>query len=148
MPIRPENKARYPADWPAISRRVRDEAGNRCEQCGVENGVMIYRGSHEKRPAWRYRSDMVFECSRCALDGSKLPGTTWFDFDERGGPVKVILTTAHLNHEPEDCSRGNLRALCQRCHNAYDAPARRRGIAERTKAACAVGDMMEGRDHD
>lgn len=37
MPIRPENKARYPKDWPAISRAIRDRAGNKCEECGVEN---------------------------------------------------------------------------------------------------------------
>lgn len=29
MPIRPENRARYPADWPEISRRVREAAGQR-----------------------------------------------------------------------------------------------------------------------
>lgn len=32
-----------------------------------------------------------------------------------------ILTVAHLNHTPEDCSRSNLRALCARCHLRYDA---------------------------
>ena len=37
MPIRPENKSRYPKDWPAISAAVRREAGNKCEECGVEN---------------------------------------------------------------------------------------------------------------
>lgn len=31
MPIKPENRARYPKDWKAISLRVRAEAGNRCE---------------------------------------------------------------------------------------------------------------------
>lgn len=31
MPIRPENIARYPADWPAIVERVRQRSGNACE---------------------------------------------------------------------------------------------------------------------
>lgn len=31
MPIRPENRARYPKDWKAISLRVRERAGNKCE---------------------------------------------------------------------------------------------------------------------
>ena len=36
MPIRPELRALYPDDWPAISRRIRFErAGNRCEWCGA-----------------------------------------------------------------------------------------------------------------
>lgn len=39
MPIRPENKPRYPADWPVRSRFVRFvRAKNRCEWCGAENG--------------------------------------------------------------------------------------------------------------
>lgn len=32
----------------------------------------------------------------------------------------VVLTIAHLDHTPENCSDENLRALCQRCHNRYD----------------------------
>lgn len=45
MPIKPENAARYPDDWPDISRRIRERAGNRCEgspgiypDCRAENG--------------------------------------------------------------------------------------------------------------
>ena len=144
MPIRPENKGRYPADWKAISAAVRRDAGDKCEQCGVKNGALIYRGSHEMRPAWRYADDPVFCESRCAFDGSKLPGTTWDDFDKRkGDPVRVVLTVAHLDHTPENCDRANLRAWCQSCHNSYDAPMRAKGIAERAKAACAAGDMLD-----
>ena len=40
MPMKPE---RYPPDWKAISARIRERAGNRCEQCGVENGALIMR---------------------------------------------------------------------------------------------------------
>lgn len=43
----------------------------------------------------------------------------------------VVLTVAHLNHTPEDCRDENLAALCQKCHNSYDAPTRRRGRLER-----------------
>ena len=143
MPIRSENKSRYPKDWPAISRLVRLDAGNRCEGCGVENGAMIYRGSHEMRPAWRYASDPVFVESRCAFDGSDLYGTCWDDFDKRkGGPVKVVLTVAHLDHTPENCDRANLRAWCQSCHNTYDAPMRRDGIRSRAKAERAASDLF------
>ena len=44
--------------------------------------------------------------------------------------IKVVLTVAHLNHTPEDNRRENLRALCQACHLAYDAPHK---AAERRK---------------
>lgn len=42
MPIRPENMARYPANWREISARIRERAGNRCE-CEGECG----RGTHQ-----------------------------------------------------------------------------------------------------
>lgn len=46
---------------------------------------------------------------------------------EHGAPhpvtgSKVVLTTAHLDHNPANCAANNLRAWCQRCHLTYDAP--------------------------
>jgi len=39
MPIRPEDKARYPKDWKKRSLFVRKyRAKNKCEWCGAENG--------------------------------------------------------------------------------------------------------------
>lgn len=37
MPIRPENKNRYPKDWKQIRLRVLERANNCCEFCGVPN---------------------------------------------------------------------------------------------------------------
>ncbi len=91
MPIRPEMRALYPRDWPAISRRIRERAGNRCEECGAENG----------RPNPRTGS-------------------------------RVVLTVAHLDHDPRNCADGNLRALCQLCHLRYDAAEHARN-AQRTR---------------
>lgn len=39
-----------------------------------------------------------------------------------GSPV--VLTIAHMNQDDTDDSDGNLRALCQRCHNTHDGPSR------------------------
>lgn len=80
MPIHPDNKARYPKDWPAISLRIRFvRAGGRCEcegECGHDHG------------------------GRCeAIHGEPHPVTA----------SKVVLTTAHLNHTPEDCRDEVLR---------------------------------------
>ena len=81
MPIKPENKDRYPDNWKQISQHIRFErAGNRCEFCGCEN--------YQPHP----------------VTGSK-----------------VVLTVAHLDHQPENNAPENLRALCQRCHLSYDA---------------------------
>lgn len=103
MPIRPENRARYPANWkteirPAILAR----AGNKCEGCGLENH------SHIMRPV----SGSSFLLKR----------------------VKIVLTIAHLDHTPENCNHDNLRALCQKCHNTYDAPMRAANRKQRKQA--------------
>lgn len=82
MPIRLENKNRYPRNWKEISLRIRDRAGNRCEQCGVGNGAHVERL------------------------GGRL--------------VRVVLTVAHMDHQPENCADENLKALCQKCHLNYD----------------------------
>lgn len=86
MPIRPENAARYPDDWPDISLAVKEAAGWCCE------GSPLF-------PACR------------AAHGQPHPET---------GSV-VVLTVGHLDHQPENCVRENLRAWCQRCHLTYDA---------------------------
>jgi hypothetical protein len=91
MPIAPENRARYPKDWKAISQRIRFErAGGRCEcvgECGLDHG------------------------DRCtAHHGSPHPHTG----------SNVVLTTAHLDHTPEHCADDNLKAMCQRCHLRLD----------------------------
>jgi len=111
MPIRPENRQRYPSDWKAISAEVRAAADNRCE------------GS----PAFP-------DCR--AKNGLPHPATG----------SKVVLTVAHLDHQPENCDRSNLRAWCQRCHNTYDAPMRRAGISERAKAEMACSDMFNDKE--
>ena len=38
---------------------------------------------------------------------------------------RVVLTVAHLNHDVNDNRDENLQAMCQRCHNRYDANHRR-----------------------
>jgi len=105
MPIRPENRARYPKNWKAISHRIRYErADQRCEcegECGLD---------HDGR------------CTARHLEPHPTTGS------------KVVLTTAHLAEPIEDCSDGNLKAMCQQCHNRYDAPMRRAGIRERAFA--------------
>lgn len=94
MPIRSSKRRRYSTDWESISRRIRFErAQGRCE-CLGECGT-----DHKGR------------CPE--LHGQKASWTS--------KPVRVVLTTAHLDHVPENNHPGNLRALCQRCHLVYDA---------------------------
>lgn len=86
MPIKRENKDKYPKNWKQISEYIRFvRANNKCEICGIENYSIIereYKGKIKK--------------------------------------IKVILTVAHLDHNPENNDINNLRAMCQKCHNTYD----------------------------
>ena len=80
MPIKKENRIKYPVNWKQISEDIRfNRANNRCEVCGAEN----------------YKSHPITNS-------------------------KVILTVAHLDHNPENCDYSNLKAMCQKCHNNYD----------------------------
>jgi hypothetical protein len=92
MPIRPENKGRYPANWSTeIVPRIAARAGGQCE-CEGECG----RGTHEGRCPNR--------------NGQPAYGTG----------SKVVLTTAHLDHVPEHCEDSNLKHMCNGCHLHYD----------------------------
>lgn len=45
MPIKPENKKRYPANWKEIRAAILKRACNRCEFCGIENYTIRDNGS-------------------------------------------------------------------------------------------------------
>jgi 5-methylcytosine-specific restriction endonuclease McrA len=142
MPIREENKHRYPKDWPQISQRIRERAGNKCERCNAQNGHYIIRMRSEDwgfEPAYITTDNMVFS----AEDGRVIGSDYYAAFDMMKA-VRVVLTVAHLDHQPENSADDNLRAWCQRCHNIYDAPMRAKGIAERRKAGMATGDLFGG----
>ena len=92
MPIRPENRKRYPRNWKAISAHIRSvRAKGRCEctgECGLHHDA------------------------RCVeLNGKPA----------QFAKGRVVLTVAHLDHTPENCEPENLLAMCQRCHLKYDA---------------------------
>lgn len=76
MPIRPENKARYPRDWKLRSRFVRfHRAKNRCEWCGAENGqphpvtrsrvVLTVAHVYDERPEAASLLNLAALCQRC-----------------------------------------------------------------------------------
>lgn len=48
--------------------------------------------------------------------------------------AKVVLTTAHMDRALDDHGLGNLRALCQKCHNGWDGPSRAAAARQRRQA--------------
>ena len=72
-------------------------------------------------PDWPQISARIrFEraANRCEWCGA---ANHWFH-PETGSVV--VLTVAHLDHNPANNADDNLAALCQLCHNRYDAPKR------------------------
>ncbi|MDH6226236.1 hypothetical protein [Streptomyces sp. MJP52] len=121
-PIRPENRDRYPVDWPQISLLIRHlRAEGRCE-CEGECG----RGTHTGRCPNR--------------NGHPAYGTG----------SKVVLTVAHLDHTPENCDPDNLRAMCQACHLNYDSSHHARTRARTRAAALAASGQLslDAQEHD
>jgi hypothetical protein len=111
----PYDRSLYPPDWPAISRRIRARAGGQCE-CTGECGL------HRAHPGPR----------RCV--------------ERNGAPAiwakgRVVLTVAHLNHDPADCRDENLKAMCNRCHLRYDTALHVRHAATTRVRARAAGTL-------
>lgn len=113
MPIRPENAARYPQNWKDISRAIKDRARWRCE-CEGECG----RGTHEGRCPNRH------------------------DEPAYGTGSNVVLTTAHLDHTPENCDPANLKAMCQGCHLHYDKEHHAQTAYRTRRAGKAAGELF------
>lgn len=104
MPIRPENKNRYPENWKEIRYEILERAKHCCEFCGVKNHADGVRDSSGVFHEW----------------GSAI----FSNLVETKKRITIVLTIAHLDHTPENNKSDNLKALCQKCHNAYDMPHR------------------------
>lgn len=108
MPIKPENRARYPKDWPDIRSMILARAGNRCEWpgCGVSN-----------RSVGVWKAGVFFKLADCVADTDEAVDAAVADGDR---VTEIVLTIAHKDHTPENCHPDNLAAWCQRHHLAYD----------------------------
>jgi 5-methylcytosine-specific restriction endonuclease McrA len=103
MPIKKENRKRYPKNWKWIREAILNRAGHCCERCGVPNRAYGWR---EKDGTFTLVFDPFMQD----------PKNPFY----RGKPIRIILTIAHLDHIPEHNHPDNLKALCQKCHLAYD----------------------------
>lgn len=94
MPIKPENRGRYPENWPEIRARILARAGNCCEQCHVANGDTIVRGIDKDAGTFqRFEGDGEVYA---ADDGRLLGYCKASEYCSNGRWTKVVLTIAHL----------------------------------------------------
>ena len=92
----PMIRARYPADWEAIALKVKVEADWCCQDCGRQC----------------QRPDETLEQLQARIGKAK--------------PRQYLLTVAHLDQNPSNCSGDNLSAKCTVCHLRYDRQFRAR----------------------
>ena len=151
MPIKAENKALYPANWRQISLSVRQRASMRCETCGIQNYAVGYRdgnifirlgGSGPCDAAgeglqWPSLQPITYSEARefaaaanTEADGKDADGRHWF---------VIVLTVAHLDHDPRNCDLSNLKALCQYCHLHYDADHHQQSAYDTRRKGKSIG---------
>jgi hypothetical protein len=137
MPIRRELRWFYPIDWRELSREIRfGRARGRCESCGRPHGKLVVQlgdGRWFDEAARVWRDD----------EGKAAP---WPDIVEFTASVqrRIVLGTAHLDHDPQNSARRNLRALCQRCHLRHDRGEHRRQRRLTWLRRRALGDLFLG----
>lgn len=149
MPIAPEHRWLYPIDWRELSNFIRfKRAKGRCERCSRPHGRTV---THLGNGTW-------WDWERGAwLDGRgrrvrSLPAPDAFGRDQLAlvgieviqclAVTRVILASAHLNHDPGDNRPRNLAALCQRCHMVHDAAEHRRRRWLNAFRLRAIGDLF------
>lgn len=104
MPI---DYSKYPANWKdEIRPGVLKRANYKCEVCGVG----------QRWKGYRDRVGDFVHCDEFMLKWAKKHNTKI---------ITIYLAVAHLDHDVENNEDSNLRAMCQQCHNRYDAEFRK-----------------------
>lgn len=104
----------YHHDWKSIVRQIKDQAGNRCEFCGVPNGSY---GARDVFGGWH-------DAESIAAMPDEEAAVCWPETWAPDRWITIVLTTAHLCWRTCADTRcidpGHLACLCQRCHLNWD----------------------------
>ena len=139
MPIRREHRFFYPIDWPQLSAVIRfRRAKGRCENCGRPHGKRVFclddgRWWDAAGKVWRAGQGAILRAPPSPADlmaGLRV--------------TKVVLATAHRDHDTANNADRNLAAWCQRCHMLHDAPEHRRRRWLTVFRRKALGDLFRG----
>lgn len=129
MPIRPENKSRYPKDWKLRSRFIRFyRARNRCEWCGCQN--------------WQAHP----------VTGSRVVLTAAHVYDHRPEAAGFLNLAAlcqrcHNRHDMEHRARRRKRLIRQTgCGKPYDAQSSPKRLASASSTNDAFHQARQSQD--
>lgn len=151
----PTDMSKYPDNWQEIRERILRRAGGDendprigacCEWCGLMNYSVGYRFDGEfityLNEYAEGTEDIPWASYKAARDfADDLNG---FSPDSGDKYIVIVLTIAHLDDpDPMNCADDNLAALCQKCHNDYDNPMRKRNAANTRRQAEIENGQME-----
>jgi len=119
MPI---DYKKYPKNWlTEIRKDILKRANNKCECCGLPNYAVGRRIEGFFEPV----------CGNSYLDDAGNGKLSYKEavevagyqnsFEEPYKAIVIVLTISHTDHNIENNDYGNLKALCQKCHNSHDA---------------------------
>ncbi len=147
MPISKERQKLYPGgslrspEWLSIRAEILEREGHRCAFCKAPDRTMIVRDGRLYRLALGENNPWY--------DDKTGKSVNYAVFSAAGKLVYIILTIAHLDQDPtnngEPGDRPNLAALCQKCHNAHDAP-HRAANARETRLRKKPLPLFDGKD--
>lgn len=116
----PVDWSKYPKNWKSeIRPAILARANNCCEECGVPNGMPVFRGMYCGEKVFQtvngdlFKEDGSFimhDSEYCCIEGKS----------ENQQAIKIVLTVAHLDHDLNNNSSENLKALCQLHHLRHD----------------------------
>ncbi len=149
MPIAREHRWLYPIDWRELSNLIRfRRAKGRCEHCHRPHGRdVLHLGNgvwwDEEAATWRDGQGRGLRRLPSPDDFLRAqPGFAGIDPPTQLRSTRVVLASAHLNHDPGDNRPRNLAALCQRCHMVHDAAEHRRRRWLNAFRRRAIGDLF------
>lgn len=120
MPIKSENRGLYPPDWPFVRKRILERDKYHCCGCGLRDHSVGYRDVKGNFIACSGNVTMedfgqgINPSTGNPLSFKRALEIAAFqnDSDEMGNKyIVIVLTIAHLDHTPENCSDDNRKSV-------------------------------------
>lgn len=136
----PCDYSKYPADWKERRARILARAENKCEHCGLLNGLL----------GWRFPSGRWITPEQFAGDYLTPEEEDVAEKVLAKNAYRIILTIAHLDRTgapgtidgPLDCPDDRLAALCQACHLHLDRFRHQAKAAATRRAKTGLADLF------
>lgn len=107
--------------------------------------MKLYPGGSIRSKEWlEFRASLLMRAGNACEGTSQHPSCR----AENGKPHpdtggKVVLTIAHMDHDESHADPERCRALCQRCHNHWDAGHRRKNAAKTRRFKSPQSDLED-----